>query len=126
MEESEISNQALEWGKQNYPKAPEIYHRAFVSVVQFACTGKNRRAVIKTMRTLVAMDTFHLNHSATLSFDNAVELFKDACYGEITIEHAKKWKHDHPKRDHEDDIEAAQILIATLQSKVILRAERDQ
>lgn len=126
MEESEISNQALEWGKQNYPKAPEIHHRAFVSVVQFACTGKNRRAVIKTMRTLVSMDTFHLNHSATLSFDNAVELFKDACYGEITIEHAKKWKHDRPMEDYKDDIILAQALISTLQSKVILGGERDQ
>jgi hypothetical protein len=126
MEESEIYQQALDWGRQNYHEAPEVYHDAFASLVQFACTGRNRRAVIKTMRTLVAMDVFYLKNSQPLSFDEAVDMFKDACYGDITIEHAKKWKHDHPKRDHEDDIEAAQILIATLHPTFIYVGERDQ
>lgn len=126
MEESEIYQQALDWGKQNYPESPEIHHLGFASVIRFICTGKNRRAVIKTMRTLVAIDIFYLNKSNTLSLDEAINMFEDVCYGDITIEHAKKWKHDHPKRDHEDDIEAAHILIATLHPTVIYGGDRDQ
>lgn len=126
MEESEIYQQALDWGIQNYPEAPEVYHHAFASVVQFAYTGKNRNSVIKTMRTLVAIDIFYLNKSNTLSLDEAINMFKDVCYGDITIEHAKKWNHDRPMEDYKDDIILAQALIATLQSKVILCAERDQ
>jgi hypothetical protein len=125
MDDSEIYQQALEWGKKHYPDSPEIHHIGFASVIRFACTGRNRRAVIKTMRTLVAMDIFHLNHSATLSFNNSVQLLKDACYGEITIEHAKKWNHDRPMEDDKDDIILAQALIPTLQSEVIYGGERD-
>ena len=125
MEESEIYQQALEWGRQNYSEAPEIHHLGFASVIRFACTGRNRRAVIKTMRTLVAMDIFHLNRSRPLSFDEAVDMFKDACYGEINIEHAKKWKHDRPEEDNENDIQKAKALIPTLPSEVINGGERD-
>ena len=126
MENSEIYEQALAWGLKKYPESPEIHHLAFASVLQFACTGKNRRDVIKTMRTLVAMDIFYLNHSETLSFDNAVQLFKDSCYGEILIEHAKKWKHDRPGDDDEKDIKKADELMSNLYSTFIHDSERDQ
>lgn len=125
MEESEICKQALEWGRQNYPEAPEIHHLGFASVILFAYKSRNRRAVIKTMRTLVAIDIFYLNRSRPLCFDEAVDMFKDACYGEINIKHAKKWKHDRPERDYLEDVNKAKELISTLQSEVIHGGDRD-
>jgi hypothetical protein len=124
MKKSEIYQKALKWGIESYPESSDIHHRAFASVVQFACTGQNRIAVIKTMRTLVAMDILYLYKSETLSFNEAINMFKDACYGDITIAHAQKWKHDRPEKDDENDIQKAkQILEIPLEG--IYRGKRD-
>jgi hypothetical protein len=108
---SDIETRALAWGQEHYPDAPTSSHQAFASVVKFACTGQNRRAVIKTMRTLVAMDVIHHNHSSPVEFEQAVNLLSEACYGPITISHAQKYKHDRPEEETTNDIQAAQSII---------------
>jgi hypothetical protein len=125
MERSEIYEQALEWGKNNYPDAPEVHHSAFASVVRFACTFVNRQFVIETMRSLVAMDILHRNYSFPLEFEQALCVFAETCYGDITLEHAQKYKHDRPEGEYGRDIKSAKTLIETLHSTVIYNAERD-
>ncbi|MEY2985821.1 MAG: hypothetical protein RJB24_50 [Candidatus Parcubacteria bacterium] len=128
MVDSEVYQQALEWGKQHYPKAPEIYHHAFASVVQFGCIGGVRRdTVIQTMRTFVAINKiFKLRAPGKFSFDEVVNLISKDCYGPIKLEHAQVWKQNNFEYEYLDDIEAAQILIAALHPTVIYSGERDQ
>jgi hypothetical protein len=126
MEKYEIYEQALEWGKNNYPDAPTSSHQAFASVVKFACTGQNRRAVIKTIRTLVAMDVILHNHSSPVEFEQAVNLLSEACYGKITIEHAQKYKHDRPEGEEAADIRDAQRFIEQFPDILTSNISRDQ
>lgn len=128
MDESEIYKQALKWGKQNYPKAPEIYHLAFASVIQFGCVeGVSRDTVIQTMRTFVAVNKiFRLKAPGKFRFNEVVDLISNDCYGPITLAHAQVWKQNHFECDHSDDINAAQILISNLHPTVIYGGERDQ
>lgn len=128
MEESEIYQQALEWGRQHYPEAPEVYHRAFASVVHFACVENVRRdTLIQTMRTFVAINKiFRVRMPGKFRFDEVVALISEDCYGTINLEHAQVWKQNNFEHEHPDDIKAAQILIAALHPTVIYGGERDQ
>ncbi len=128
MEESEIYQQAIEWGSQHYPKAPEVCHLAFASVVQFGCIEKVRRdTVIQTMRTFVAINKiFRLRSPGGFRFNEVVDLISEDCYGPINLDHAQVWKQNHFEFDHSDDINAAQILIENLHPTVIYGGERDQ
>ena len=129
---SDIETRALAWGQEHYPNAPKSSHQAFASVIQFACTGQNtctgqnRRAVIKTMRTLVAMDVIHHNHSSPVEFEQAVNLLSEACYGPITISHAQKYKHDRPEEETTNDIQAAQSIIKQFSDILTSNIRRDQ
>jgi hypothetical protein len=121
-----IWQQAFDWGMEHYPNAPASYHHAFASVIQFACTFKDRRSVIETMRTLVAMDVIHHNHSSPIKFEQALQLLVKTCYGPITIEHAKKYKHDRPEGEEAADIWDAQRFIEQFSKILISKKKRDQ
>jgi hypothetical protein len=128
MEESEIYQQALEWGIHNYPKAPEIYHLAFASVVQFACVENMRRdTLIQTMRTFVAINKiFRLKSPGKFRFDEVINVISKDCYDPITLEHAQVWKQNHFEHDNSADIKEAQELILSLHPTVIYGGERPQ
>lgn len=121
-----IWQQAFDWGRENYPNAPASYHHGFASVIQFACTFKDRRSVIETMRTLVAIDVLYSKYSSPVEFDQAVESLSEACYGTITIAHAQKYKLDRPDDEEPEDIKVAQSLIAQFSDILISKKKRDQ
>lgn len=128
IDESEIYKQALKWGKQNYPKAPEIYHLAFASVIQFGCVeGVSRDTVIQTMRTFVAVNKiFRLKAPGKFRFNEVVDLISNDCYSPITLAHSQVWKQNYFKHDHQLDVKKAQELILSLHPTVIYGGERDQ
>lgn len=123
-----IEQKALSWGIKNYPNSPEIHHRAFASVIQFACnTNISRYQIIRTMRTFVAINKIFLfNSPGQLTFDEAIKLIKDDCYGPITLEHAQIYRQCKYYDDDSDDIKKAKKIIAELSSTFIPNAERSK
>lgn len=119
---------ALAWGIENYPNSPEIHHRVFASVVQFACnTNISRYKIIRTMRTFVAINKIFLfNSPGQLTFDEAIKLIEHECYGPITLEHAQIYRQCKYHDDDLDDIQKAKKIIAELSSTFIPNAERSK
>lgn len=123
-----IEQKALSWGIKNYPNSPEIHHKAFVSMIKFACTSTiSRHKVIRTMRTFVAINKiFAFKSPGQLVFDEAIKLIKDDCYGPITLEHAQIYRQCKYYDDDSDDIKKAKKIIAELSSTFIPNAERSK
>jgi len=118
--------QAIALGLKRQKKSPAIFHFVFAQIIEFACTGIDRISIIMTMRSHLAIDRlFEHGNPGNFKFDQAVLIVYKICYGRITLKHAQKWKHNYPKHDIDNDIEAAKILITKLYPIVIHDAQRD-
>ncbi len=104
---------AIAWGKLNYPDSPEEHHIGFASIIAFACkTPVIRSQVMNTMRTYVAINMLLLRgQPGKFNFEEAIEYFAQNCYGSITQEHAAVYKQCRFKGDCPEDIIAAELML---------------
>jgi hypothetical protein len=123
--------EALIWGKLNYPNSPEAHHQAFASIIAFACKTPVIRSQVKdTMRTYVAINMLLLKgQPGKFDFEEAIDYFAHNCYGPITQEHAAVYKQCRFRGDYPADVAAAQAILANSQpiplSKQFLDRETD-
>ena len=119
--------QAIALGLSRQKKSPEIFHFVFAQIIEFACTGKDRMSIIKTMRSDLAIDRlFEYGNPGSFKFNQAVLIVYKICYGRITIEHIKKYYHNASGYDTEDDIRVAKAWISRRSPDGKYTGDRDQ
>ena len=123
-----VLESALEWGKNNHPKAPIQHHAAFANsvaslmtamvggyggpycrehAVDWALSGKDGTQV--QVETNLSPMTFQYP-DGTLppgkwEYEKALKFAEPLCYGELTEIHYKCYKHEHCFDDAPEDIE---------------------
>jgi len=88
--QEEVLDEALNWGKSHYPEAPSHKHCAFANSVALLVTGWSGGFGGPSMREHYAARVA-LSHgtNGTFSFEKAVKIVTDPCYGPLTLNHAR-------------------------------------
>lgn len=85
MDWATVVAQAQAWGLQNYPDAPRQHHAAFVYAVSLAVTAHtgHPRCSMREHRAVQIVCSCGMP-PGQISFDQAVKLVEETCYGPLT------------------------------------------
>lgn len=110
---TETLERAMALGREKYPKAPAQHHAAFANSVAYMVTGWSGGYGGPSMREHW---TSRLAHKAgtpgDISFEKAVEICEEACYGPITMEIAQMLDWEHCFDDAPGEQEAARQMLS--------------
>jgi hypothetical protein len=108
-----ILNRALALGQTRHPEVPQAHHAAFANSVTYAVTGASGGFGGPSMREHWASRLAHrAGRPGELSFDRAVEIVEQACYGPLTIDIARMLDEEHCFDDAPGERELARQLLA--------------
>lgn len=109
----DILAQALSLGKEQHPGAPPAHHAAFANAVAYAVTGWSGGYGGPRMREHWASRLLHSEgEPGKFSFDDAVCIVEEACFGPITMEIARMLELEHCFDDAPGEKEEAFALLA--------------
>ncbi|MEK7452632.1 MAG: hypothetical protein AAB614_00170 [Patescibacteria group bacterium] len=113
MEYDEVLKLAMKLGKERHPEAPQHHHAAFVNSVQTLVTGWSGGFGGPSMREHWACRVAKAKDTVgQFSFDDAVTAVEEACYGQLTLDHANMLEEEHCFDDAPGEVETAQWLLA--------------
>lgn len=113
MEYEDVLNRAMELGKEKHPEAPQHHHAAFANSVATLVTGWSGGFGGPSMREHWACRVAEAKGTVgQFSFDDAVTAVEEACYGQLTLDHANMLEEEHCFDDAPGEVEAAQRLLA--------------
>ncbi len=113
MEHDEVLERAMKLGKEKHPEAPQHHHAAFANTVATLVTGWSGGYGGPSMREHWAARVAEAKGTdGSFSFDDAVTTVDEACYGALTIDHARMLEEEHCFDDAPGETEAAQRLLA--------------
>jgi hypothetical protein len=113
MEHDEVLERAMKLGKEKHPEAPQHHHAAFANTVATLVTGWSGGYGGPSMREHWAGRVAESKGSdGSFSFEDAVTAVEEACYGSLTIDHARMMEDEHCFDDAPGEIEEAQRLLA--------------
>jgi hypothetical protein len=112
MEYSQVLEHALAIGKEKHPDAPGAHHGAFANSVAYAVTGWSGGYGGPSMREHWCSRLIHrVATPGAVSFEKAVKVCEEACYGPLTAEIASMLPNEHCFDDaHGEQEEASRLL----------------
>ena len=111
-----LLDRAFEYGEKHHPDAPVQHHAGFANSVAYAVTGLVGGYGGPTMRQHLASQLVISKYgigAGRCTFEQAVELLEECCYGKITLAHASILACEYCSDDAPGEIEEAERLILT-------------
>lgn len=109
---------AFELGKERHPDAPQEHHAAFANLVAYAMTansgGYGGPSMRENLGARLIVAKFGTG-AGRCTFEQAVELVEECCYGKLTLEHAQMLEQEYCF-DAPGEVEVARKLLATASS----------
>ena len=111
-EHDEVLDRAMKLGKERHPEAPQHHHAAFANTVATLITGWSGGYGGPSMREHWASRVAYSKGASEFNFEAAVEAVDEACYGSLTVDHARMLEEEHCFDDAPGETEAAERLLA--------------
>ena len=93
---ADILTRAMALGREKHPDAPAAHHAAFANSVAYAVTGWSGGYGGPSMREHWAGRLAHqAGTPGAISFEKAVEVCEEVCYGPLTVEIARMLPDEH-------------------------------
>lgn len=118
MEHDEVLERAMKLGKEKRPEAPQHHHASFANSVATLVTGWSGGYGGPSMREHWAGRVAESKGSdGSFSFEDAMTAVEEACYGPLTIDHARMMEDEHCFDDAPGEVEEAQRLLMMNQQR---------
>lgn len=111
-EHDEVLERAMKLGKERHPEAPQHHHAAFANTVATLVTGWSGGYGGPSMREHWASRVAYSKGIEKFDFDSAVTAVDEACYGTLTIDHARMLEDEHCFDDAPGEVEQAERMLA--------------
>ena len=111
-----ILKKSFSYGEEHHPDAPVQHHTGFANSVAYAVTGLTGGYGGPTMREHLASQLVISKYglgNGRCTFEEAVELLEECCYGKITMAHASILECEYCYGDAPGEIEEAERLLMT-------------